>query len=354
MKKKIKILFFSHTIDFAGTWRSHERIFEAINKDVFDPYIFYWPKGQHNRLEILKQKVPSNRLIPFNRTEEQKGHNEGYIPLKTNFAEIAREIGFDVVLFQRSGYYEWPFNERIAPLQIEISVFDASDYSPYLDKSIAVSNRVKRKKQREVDAVVYNPIPLPSSNYDNLISLRNELDIPKNHTILGRIGRPAEFDPIALRAFKMLQPFNATYIIIGSADEAIQYVKSNKIENVMLFGCTNDDYFIEKFFKTIDIFAHYRDGGESFGTGIAQSMMYGKPVVSHYSGFNAQAEIIANGGFVVNDSQNYAQALFNLINNKDLYNLVSKRARQRAMDFEQYHVTRQIENLILKWLINNE
>ena len=34
--RKIKILFYSHTIDFAGTWRSHERVLLMLNKEIFD------------------------------------------------------------------------------------------------------------------------------------------------------------------------------------------------------------------------------------------------------------------------------------------------------------------------------
>lgn len=34
--KMKKILFYSHTIDFAGTWRSHERILLNLDKNLSD------------------------------------------------------------------------------------------------------------------------------------------------------------------------------------------------------------------------------------------------------------------------------------------------------------------------------
>jgi len=65
MMKKIKILFYSHTIDFGGTWRSHERILLNLNKDKFDVYVFYNPNQNNNRLDFLKTKLSEDRIIPF-------------------------------------------------------------------------------------------------------------------------------------------------------------------------------------------------------------------------------------------------------------------------------------------------
>jgi hypothetical protein len=60
--KKIKILFYSHTIDFAGTWRSHERILLNLNPEEFDVYVFYNPKKNNDRLDFLKTKIYSPKL----------------------------------------------------------------------------------------------------------------------------------------------------------------------------------------------------------------------------------------------------------------------------------------------------
>ncbi len=348
----IKILFYSHTIDYGGTWRSHERIFDAINRDEFDPYIFYWPdEPNNNRLDVLRDKIEPHRLIPFARTAKKLGANTGHNPVESNFADKARKIGIDIIFFARSGYYEWPFIERITPLQIVNSVFEATDISTYVDKTIAISNRVKEKSYAHIDDVIYYPIPISTKYYSIRDTLHEQLNIPLYHTVLGRIGRPTEFDPIALEAFKLLQPVDATYIIIAPAPEARQYVKANDILNVIFIEPTNDDIYIERFHKTIDIFAHYRDGGESFGSAIAQAMIYGKPIVSHFSGFNAQEEIIGNGGFVVNTAEEYANRLNNLINNKTLFKDISYNACVKAtFDFEQYYITKKLENRFKEWL----
>lgn len=63
--KKIKILFYSHTIDYAGTWRSHERILLNLDKNAFDVYVFYNPNKDNNRLSYLKTQLDNSKIIPF-------------------------------------------------------------------------------------------------------------------------------------------------------------------------------------------------------------------------------------------------------------------------------------------------
>ena len=56
----IQIGFYSHTIDFAGTWRSHERVAQEIEKDSrFKTYIFYCENIKNDRLEVC-QKILQN------------------------------------------------------------------------------------------------------------------------------------------------------------------------------------------------------------------------------------------------------------------------------------------------------
>ena len=79
-----------------------------------------------------------------------------------------------------------------------------------------------------------------------------------------------------------------------------------------------DSIEISKFFNTIDCLAHYRVDGECCPVNIQESMIHGKPVISHVSSvFNGQIEIISDCGFVVNDSYEYASKMMILMENKD-------------------------------------
>lgn len=343
---KIKILFYSHSIDYGGTWRSHERVLVNLNKNLFDPYVFINPNQNNNRLDYLKTKIPDSNFIKFNASKEKTGPEKGYSYIKTDFIEKAKEIKFDIIHFARAGYYEWPFVERIAPVQIETNIFGARDNSPFLDCSVAISDTIFMLR-RGANYRIYNPVPLP---YDNKDDLREFLNIDDDNYVFGRVGRPDNFHDIALKSLVKMKKngIKFKYLILGPCDQTINTIKEFDLMNdCVLFEPTNDDNFIHKFYNTIDLFLHYRIDGESFGVAIAHSMMYGVPVVSHYAGYNAQKEIIQNGGYVANNVDDYTEFSTKILEDKNMYDQFSKNARKRAEDFEETKITKEWEKLYL-------
>ena len=342
----IKILFYSHTIDFAGTWRSHERILLNLDKDQFDVYVFYNPNLLNDRLDYIKDQLGKDKVIAFDASLDKESPITGYKYRETNFSELAKSMNFDIIHFARGGYYEWPFIERIAPLQIETNIFGFKDNSNFLDCSVTISNRVNDIRGGS-DYVVYNPIPLPFESSDDL---KSELNIPNNYHVFGRIGRKANFSPIAIESLNIIKNmgYNFKYIIIGACEQAINLINRLGLsDNCIILETTNDDEFIHRFNNTIDIFLHYRSDGETFGTAIAQAMIYGKPVISHFSGYNAQDEIIKDGGYVANNVNDYTEYLLKLLNDKEIYNSISNNAKERAMDFEESKIVKQWEEVYI-------
>lgn len=346
---KIKVLFYVHEWTYGGTARSHYRIIEALDRTCFEPYVLYWPAGQNDLLPGLQNMLGPN-LLPFDRSLEKTGPEEGYRPLQTNFAQMVKLIQPDIIHFARSGYYEWPFVERLAPLQIESNVFGERDTSGYLDKSIAICHYIAERRGG-ADAVIYNPIPPAKPG----MNLRDALGIPKDAIVCGRIGRPANFHPIALDAFsRVVGDFpNLYYVIIAPCRETKDYVERHEIPRVIFLPPTADDAFIESFYRTLDIFAHYRADGECHSTAIAQAMMYGIPILSHNSdSFNGQKETIGIGGFVLDSVVEYA----NLINRMASQTGTTHRtmhgyqAKKWALEnYEQSKVVRQIEAKYTEW-----
>jgi glycosyltransferase involved in cell wall biosynthesis len=342
--KKIKILFYSHTIDYGGTWRSHERILLNLNPDLFDVYVCYNPNQNNNRLDYLKTKLKDYQIIRFNSSKDKSGPDTGYAYRETNFNEIVKSYNFDILHFARSGYFEWPFNQRICPIQIETNIFGGRDFSEFLDCSVTISNKVTEIRNGS-DHMIYNPIPLPLNSKDNL---RLKYNIPDDYIVFGRVGRKDNFHPIALNSLKKIKDigYKFKYIILGACSQTINLINSLGLNNdCIILEPTNDDELIHKFHNTIDMFLHYRSDGETFGTAIAQSMIYGKPVVSHLAGYNAQNEIIQDGGFVCNNENEYMESIIKLCNNKELYEIVSYNAKNRALDFEEKKITLEWETL---------
>lgn len=332
-----RILFFTHEIDYAGTWRSHERIIEKLDRTRFEPFVAYWDKcPNNNRLDIVAKLVGDDHIISYSRTADTKPRGESYEPVKTNFARVIEPYNFDIIHYARSGYPEWPFIKRLAPVQIETNIFGYRDDTPYLDGSIAIANCVAEMRGG-ADVVIPNPIPaaMPGPN------LRDQLNIPSTAIVCGRIGRPANFTPIAFEAYlEISNKHPELYFVIIAPHPG---TRSYKLPNVILIEPTNDDYFIDSFYRTIDLFLHYRSDGEIHSTAIAQAMMHRVPIISHTSHkYNGQAETIGPGGFIADDPGQYAKFLDRLVNDLDLRINVGNAGYLRALDFEARSVVDRI------------
>lgn len=348
--KKIKILFYSHVINYAGTWRSHERIIEKLDQDLFEPYVLYWEDGDHDdRLNNVEKIIGSHRLIPFRRSWEKAGPEKGWCPVWSDFSELVKKLNLGIMHFARSGYYEWPFIERLAPLQVETNIFGHRDTSPFLDKSIAICHYIAHVRGT-TDAVIYNPIPDGITAGDNL---RRDFGIPENALVFGRIGRPANFHSIALQAFDYLvrRYGNLFYIIIGPCNRTKAFIEARKIPNIILIEPTSDDGFIERFHRTIDIMLHYRSDGEVHSTALAQAMMYSIPAISHTtSQHNGQIETIGEAGGVARDLNEYISLAEELVRNSEWRRTLSETARKIALErYEQNKIVKTIQDKYFRW-----
>lgn len=344
--EKIKIVFYSHTIDFAGTWRSHERILLNLNKEKFQPYVLYRPNADNNRLEYVIDKLGSKYVIPFEASVEKTGPQQGYSFKTSNFNEKIKEISPDIIHFARGGYYEWPFIERIAPIQMETNIFGSKDNSQFLDYSVTICKTITNLRGGS-NSEIYNPIPLPLNDRNNL---REDLKINNDCIVFGRIGRKDNFHPVALNSLKKLKDrgIKFKYIILGACSSALRTIQNLDLKNeCIILEPTNDDYFIHKLHNTIDIFAHYRSDGECHSTAIAQALMYGIPVVSHFAGYNGQSETISDGGYVAKKEEDYVNFILNLINDKEFYKKISENAKKRGLDFEEKKIVSLFEEIYI-------
>lgn len=264
--------------------------------------------------------------------------------------DIIRAIRPDIIHFARSGYAEWPFTERLAKLQVETNIFGFYDTTEYLDRSICLTKYLSDRRGGS-DAVIPNPIPPPHRPGD----LRYKLGIPKGAIVFGRIGddAPENFDQIALNAFTGLsQKYNNIYYLCMAPHQEFK----NKSNRIILLPKTYNDIEISAFYETIDVFAHYRKLGETFGTAIAQALSYGKPILSHtveevdFYHSNGHLETIANCGLVAKDLPEYRENMDRLIRDKALREDLSKRAVERwIFNYRPDIVVKKIEDCYWEW-----
>jgi len=351
----MNIAFYSHNIDFAGTWRSHERIAEVIqHHPEYNVKILFSPDVENNRLEVSKNILHKCEFLPFSRSIKKDGPSSGYCPITSDIEQVVKKNNIQLLHFARSGYFEWPFNKRICPIQVETNIFGYEDNSPYLDGTIFIS-RCLGIKESDTKVLIPNPIPSPSKDYPNISDLRSELGIHEKDFVLGRIGRPSNFTPIALEALdkikKRISEISFKYLIIGACEETRKFVRENSLEKeVIMLDCTNDDSFIERFHKTIDVFAHYRSDGETFGTAIAQSMINGKPVITHYAGMNGPAEWIGKGLVCVSNSEEYSFALQTLLDKNIAMNASEAASNFAKTNFDQETIGKRVVEFYEKLL----
>ena len=344
----IKIGFYSHNIDYAGTWRAHENLLRAMDPERFDVYVLYCPTEPHNRLAAVVQALGPEKLIPFERTHERYGAAEGYRPLRDNFHEVAVAQKFDIIHVSRSGFYEWPFVSRMAPLQIETNMFGSRDDSKFLDRSVAPTHWVSARRMS--DAVVHLPISEPVRLGPDL---RNMLRIPQDAIVCGRCGRPDNFTPIALNAFFQVSTnvLNLWYVNIGACANFRRFAQGHS--RIVSLPPVTDDRAVAAFYRTLDLFLHYRIDGESQGLAICEAMSYGLPVLSHCctirGGYNGQFETIGAGGIVANEGLDYTKCLYNLVTNASFRIRTGLNALERSKCFSAKLAAAKMSELYEHW-----
>jgi glycosyltransferase involved in cell wall biosynthesis len=200
--------------------------------------------------------------------------------------------------------------------------------------------------------IMYNPCEKPLSNFN----LRDKLKIPHNAFVIGRVGRPDDgvYDPISILAYKEIETHNTYFLALSPPPKMIEDAKKLNLKNFIALNYIVDEVEMSKFYNTIDVLAHARRDGETFGCNLAEAMIHAKPCVSHLTDeMNGQVETIGDGGVVVekDDVKSYAQALKKLLEDKKYYEELSRKAKKRAIEnFDAETLTKRLEKIYLKLL----
>jgi len=226
----------------------------------------------------------------------------------------------DLVIAAGGGIADFPINlVRNIPI-IMINVFGDIAIQKNIRKHICISKEVQNKITPVIDIEKTEIIPilseLPVKNFRELgEGIRNKFNIKKTDIVFGRIGRPdnAIFDPIGINAFKQLTISHPDihYIVMAPPKILIQKVKQENIPRVYFLNSSSKEEDIWAFHGSIDVLAHFRQDGESFGLNIAESMLAGNPIISHVSHmWNAHLEYLDDSFSRVagiDDAKTYAE-----------------------------------------------
>jgi glycosyltransferase involved in cell wall biosynthesis len=371
---KIKVVHHSKTVGYSGTDRTAQIFSKYLAQgDKYEPFLVYREGDLSNeRLDIAKQWIGEDHVVPYTWVPGRSGRIPPYWPEQDNFGDVIAKIDPQIMHMHRSGYAEFPVNKNYAPKAkwIETNIFGFNDVTKprQIDFNIYISEFIKDtalKAGNKEGPVLYNPIEMPALDMTqaNKLACRERLlrrfGMPDDAVIMGRVGRPDNFDPIALRAMKKAQAAcpQLFYLIVNSCENWRNEVTNLRLENVHWLPPIIDDSELSAFYMGLDFYAHARSDGECCPCNIQEAMMHNLAVVSHYSAiYNGQPEIIESGGFCVplGDSEGYAKILQQLTVSADVRDYFGREARRRAMrDFEASCVVAKLAR-IYDWILNEK
>jgi len=258
--------------------------------------------------------------------------------LKTNFWEIFDSTKYDFVQTAKGGPAEYPYYLINLPVVECLTLLDGVDKSPNIAYSILISEWQRAMWFRMGGNIKKSTvIPIPAEPSHTNENMREELDIPDDAIVAGFHQRVDNyiFSPIPLQAFSKIQKNDRHFIIMGGGDKYKQQQQKLQIKNVHFIEHSGNPIKISKFLNTLDIFAHGREGGETFGTVFAEAMMHGKACLSHWCDFgaNAQAETMGPAGLFALDLNDYRVKLKKLFVNREFRDKLSAKAFPHAMSY---------------------
>lgn len=346
--RRKRILFYHiNGLGYAGTEKFLQILARHLNKKKYAVYYMY-PDTVHTddkglaRLTYLLegQVIP----VPFDFKRIASAPPHFVSGMNPDIKKVIRGLSIDLLVTADSGNANYPFSiVRNIPI-ILLNIFG----QPNVQKNVAfhccISEEVANKLPPIVPPEKVMVLPVPSErpviSFEDAMLLRKRFGIKDTDIVFGRIGRPDDgiYDPIGIKAFQRIVASHpeAHYLIMAPMPVLERFVKDEEIPNVHFLSPSADDKSVWAFHAAIDVLAHFRNDGESFGLNIVESMLAGNPVITHRSHiWNAHLEYLDESFARVadkDDVKQYAQFLEEMIVLQKTGKLLSlqERAREKA------------------------
>ena len=348
----IRVLHYLRHLGLGGTEKTCQLFFENASSD-FEVVVAYERSGQHPRLPEFEKaaKVCGGSLV------EIDSYSSFPNPNPSPINDLIGEWRPDILHVYRSGYAEFPANMIYntvdgRPEIVETNVFGHIDPAPCIKRTLfmskwlmdhAIKGRAIPPHLSQRFHYVNNPVEEPYTDH-KISGLSSDI------IWLGRCGRPDNgiYNAVSVEAARLLrmQGYDVGFLVVAPPSNMVGDLAKYDIPFKM-FEPTIDPLFLSQFYNSVDIYAHARADGETFGVNIAEAMMHGKPVVTHiatpsFTGmgvFQSQTELVDDGktGYIVNnDPGEYAEALKKLIDSPKTREEMKWAAIVKAMT--EYHV----------------
>lgn len=177
-----------------------------------------------------------------------------------------------------------------------------------------------------------NSIDFKADFPDSRNNLRQRLRLPDDAFIAGRVGQSdvAKWDRRIFQVISYIvsQKAEIFFVFVGFPEELkIELYRADKCiqERVHLIDYIHGDYALTEFYKSIDVFIHMSQIGESFGYVLVESLLCNCPVITLTTPFrdNAQFEVISHkeGGYCARSVKEVQGYLLNMYEGRGGLNL---------------------------------
>ncbi len=351
---KIRVAFIKFggmTIGGSELWL--QKISANLPKDIMEIDYYYCDDSAYiganhtispsspERVEYLKQNGVN--VIKF-KVGAKNTNTLTHDWVDTDFWEKFDESKYDLIQTVKAGPREYPYYKLKKPVVEIVGLANRPDTSKNIAWSFHSSGWQRSQWVRlggsiEKSSVLTAPVEIPLSNEN----YREELGIPMDAIVAGFHQRDDNqiASSIPLDAFSRLQSkypnesANWHFIIKNGGSFYREQAKELKLKNIHFLGATPDSESVSKFLNTLDIFAHGRKDGETFGAVFVEAMLHGKPCLSHYSpdGANAQPETMGPAGVFAQNLEEYEILLKKLFSNSTYRNHLAQKAKPHAQKY---------------------
>ena len=254
-------------------------------------------KYAHHNEKILGNEsiyIAGPKTSQFERPESHKVFSERFKVYRyDNWTEVDDILNFeniDILYMHKGGNNDGKFSNKVKTCIH--SVFQMCD--PHGDKYAYISEWLSQVMDGGKHPFVPYMVDLPNENLD----LRDELGIPKEAIVFGRLGGPDQFDISYVQEAisNILKEREDVYFLFGFTNE---FIKHPRVINYPPF-C--DEIFKAKFINSCDAMIHARNMGESFGLAVAEFSVKNKPVITLNGGNDkAHLQMLGNKALYYND-----------------------------------------------------
>ncbi len=306
VNKKSRLLFYHiDSLGFAGTEKFLQILARHIDKEKYDVFYLY-PSlmGLNDRHKDRLDYINLGGVIgiPFDYKAKQSNPPYFVNGMNPDIKKIIKALNIDLLVVADSGNANYPFSIiKNIPI-ILLNIFGLPNVQKNIKYHLCISKEVASKLSPIVPNKKIKVYPVPSEGpFENSVELgkkiREGFGIKEDDIVFGRIGRADNgiFDPIGIEAFKLALKVRADihYIIMSPPPILLKMLDDEKIQNVHILQPSSSEQDVWAFHAAIDALAHFRNDGESFGLNIVESMLSGKPIITHKSNiWNAHLEYL--------------------------------------------------------------